>query len=370
MVSIDSTRYSGIYFKYTTPLFYWTRWLFAVTTLPVGKLPTELLQRLLSKGGGADEQVMLGPSIGEDAAILRIGNKLLIATADPATFAIDLIGWYAVHINANDIATMGVKPRWFLATILLPEQCTYKEAENVFDQVLSACRSLDITLVGGHTEISYGFQRPTIVGCMLAEAGNQPIITTSGAKPGDDIVLTKGIAIEGTAILARESGRYHFSVTFSKDVTERAANYLFSPGISVVNEALIACSGVSVNCMHDPTEGGLSTGLSEIANAAKVGIMIEESEIPVLAECKIICDSLGLNPLGLLASGALIITLPSTETPKLLGLLQKVGIKANVIGKVTEPERGLKMLTIAGMRDLPQFERDELARFLDAQSSD
>lgn len=93
MVSIDTTRYSGIYFKYTIPLFYWIRWLFVVTTLPVGKLPSELLQRLLSKGGRADEQVMLGPSIGEDAVILRIGNKLLIATADPATFAIDLIGW-------------------------------------------------------------------------------------------------------------------------------------------------------------------------------------------------------------------------------------------------------------------------------------
>lgn len=341
-----------------------------MNTLPAGKLPIELLQRLISKATGKDKQVVLGPSIGEDAAILRVGNKLLIVETDPVTFATDLIGWYAVHINANDVATMGVMPRWFLATLLLPEGCTYQEAENVFSQILSACHSLDITLVGGHTEISYGLQRPIIVGCMLAEAGDQPIITTSGAKPGDDIVLTKGIAIEGAAILAREAEHRLLPAALSKDVAERAANYLFSPGISVVKEALIACSGVSVNCMHDPTEGGLSTGLFEIASAAEVGIMVEESDIPVLAECKVICDNLGLDPLGLLASGALIITLPDTETPKLLRLLHQAGIEANVIGRVTEPDIGLKMVSATGMRNLPQFERDELARFLDAQSND
>ncbi len=339
-------------------------------TLPVGKLPIELVGRLISKVEREDKQVVLGPSIGEDAAILRLSDRLLVVETDPVTFATDLVGWYAVHINANDIATRGVKPRWFLATLLLPERCTYQDAENVFNQILSACHSLDITLVGGHTEISYGLQRPIVVGCMLAEAGDQPIIMTSGAKPGDDIVLTKGIAIEGAAILARRAARQLFSAGLSKDVIERAANYLFSPGISVVKEALIARSGVPVNCMHDPTEGGLSTGLLEIASAAKVGILVKESSIPVLAECKVICDSLNLDPLGLLASGALIITLPATETPKLLGLLHQAGIEANVIGEITEPDKGLKIFTEAGMRDLPRFDRDELARFLEAQSDD
>ncbi len=338
-------------------------------SLPIGKLPMALLQRLIAKVGRDDEQVILGPSIGEDAAILRIGSKLLVAGLDPVTFAHDLIGWYAVHVNANDVATRGARPRWFLATILLPEQSTYQQAENIFDQILSACKSLGITLVGGHTEVSYGFERPVVVGCMLAESGDGPLITTSGAKVGDDIVLTKGIAIEGTATLAREAENILAATVLSKDVIQSAANYLFSPGISVVKEALVACSGVSVNCMHDPTEGGLSTGLLEIANAAKVGITIEESKIPVLAECKAICERLSLNPLGLLASGALIITLPCTETPKLLGLLRQVEINASVIGKVTEAKKGLKMLTGTGMRDLPQFERDELARFLDARST-
>lgn len=175
--------------------------------------------------------MILGPSIGEDAAVIRLGDKLLVAKTDPVTLAADLVGWYAVHVNANDIATMGVRPRWFMATILLPEQSAHKEAEGILEQVLSACSSLGITLIGGHTEIAYDFKRPVVVGCMLAEAEEQSIITTSGAQPGDDIVLTKGIAIEGTAVLAREVEPALLSSGLSQDLTQRAADYLFSPGL-------------------------------------------------------------------------------------------------------------------------------------------
>lgn len=336
-----------------------------MNSLPVGKLPSTLLKRFLDKLKIEDERVVLGPAIGEDVAVINFNNKLLVAKTDPVTFATDLIGWYAVNVNANDIATTGVRPRWFLATILLPEQGTAQEAERVFDQILSACNSLGITLVGGHTEITYGLTRPIVVGCMLAEAENQPIITTSGAKPGDDIVITKGIAIEGTAVLAREAEQTLLSAKLSKDLVQRAADYLFSPGISVLQEALIASSRVKVHSMHDPTEGGIATGLWEIANAARVGIWVEENKIPILPECQAICERFVLNPLGLLASGALIITLASTETAKLLSALDEVGINAEIIGKVVSAEEGLKMHTTKGIQELPQFERDELARFLD-----
>jgi len=336
-----------------------------VNSLPVGKLPSTLLKRFIDKIRIEDERVVLGPAIGEDVAVINFNNKLLVAKTDPVTFATDLIGWYAVNVNANDIATMGVRPRWFLATILLPEQGTDQEAERIFDQILSACSSLGITLVGGHTEITYGLTRPIVVGCMLAEAENQPIITTSGAKPGDDIVITKGIAIEGTAVLAREAKQILLSSRLSQNLVQRAANYLFSPGISVLQEALLAYSRVEVHSMHDPTEGGLATGLWEIANAAQVGILVEENKIPVLPECQAICDKFALNPLGLLASGALIITLAPAETATLLSALAKAGISAEIIGKVVSAEEGLKMHTARGTQELPQFERDELARFLD-----
>jgi len=340
---------------------------FKANPLSVGKLPTALLSRFIDKIKIEDKQVILGPSIGEDVAVIKLGDKLLVAKTDPITFATELIGWYAVHINANDIATMGVKPRWFLATILLPEQATHQEAEKIFDQILSACDSLGITLVGGHTEITYDFKRPIVVGCMLAEAENQPIITTSGAKPGDDIILTKGIAIEGTAVLAREAKSTLLSSGLSEGFIQQAANYTFSPSISVVKEALIAGSRTAVNSMHDPTEGGLSTGLYEIATAASIGVLVEEKNIPVLDECKAICDKLTLNPLGLLASGSLIITLPSPETPKLLEALSEAGINASIIGKVVGAKEGLKIHTASGIQELPRFERDELARFLDSK---
>ena len=339
-----------------------------MNSLPVGKLPSALLRRLLDKIKIEDKQVILGPTIGEDVAIIKFGSKLLVAKADPVTFATDLIGWYAVNVNANDIATAGVKPRWFLATILLPEGCVNTEAEKIFAQILSACGSLEIALVGGHTEITYGLKRPIIVGCMLAEAENQPLITTSGARPGDNVVITKGIAIEGTAVLAREAKRSLLLSGLSQDLIQRAADYLFSPGISVLKEALIAASSVKVNSMHDPTEGGLFTGLWEIASAAHVGLWVEENKIPILAECKAICDGLSLNPLGLLASGSLIITLGSSETPKLLAALDENGIDAAVIGKVVDEKEGLRMHTDKGTRALPEFERDELAKFLEKRS--
>ena len=336
--------------------------------LPIGKLPSKLLGKFIDKIKIEDERVILGPSIGEDVSVISFGNRLLVAKTDPVTFATDLIGWYAVNVNANDIATMGVKPCWFLASVLLPEQCTATEAEMIFDQVLSACRSLDITLVGGHTEITCDLKRPIIVGCMLAEIKDQSLITTSGAKLGDDIVITKGIAIEGTAILAREAKPSLLVSGLSENIIQQAAGYLSSPGISVVDEALIACSNAKVSSLHDPTEGGLSSGLWEIAKAAQVGLWVEENKIPILSECKTICDRLALNPLGLLASGSLIITLPASETSKLLTALEEANINAKVIGKVVIPEQGIKMHTVSGMKEMPQFHRDELARFLNSRS--
>jgi hydrogenase maturation factor len=217
-----------------------------VDSLPVGKLPSTLLEKFLGKIRIEDEQVLLGPTIGEDVAVIRLGDRLLVAKTDPVTFAADLIGWYAVNVNANDIATMGVRPRWFLATVLLPEGSTAGTAEAIFDQILEACRVLEIAPVGGHTEITYGLQRPVVVGCMLAEAKNRPFITTSGARVGDDILLTKGIAIEGTAVLAREARPNLLASGLDEDTVRRAANYLFQPGISVLKEALIASASAEV----------------------------------------------------------------------------------------------------------------------------
>jgi len=335
-----------------------------------GKLPAEALQRLLAKLEITDQRVIVGPGIGEDAAVIQMGDRLLVAKTDPVTLATDLIGWYAVHVNANDIATMGARPCWFLATVLLPEQSANEQAEAIFNQIIDACQSLGVTLVGGHTEITYDFKRPVVVGCMLGEVATGSVVTTAGASVGDSIVLTKGIAVEGTAALAREAPDALLTAGLSPDIVRRAGDYLFTPGISVVNEALIAGATVAVSSMHDPTEGGLATGLAEIAAAAGVGIVVDQARIPVLAECRLICDRLGIDPWGLLASGALVITLSAAQSSRLVEVLAAAGINASVIGEVVAAEAGLKMRTAGGIQDIPGFARDELARYLEGARPD
>lgn len=328
-----------------------------------GKLPLDLLSRLLAEIDVHDPRVFLGARAGEDAALIDFGDRYLVAKTDPITFATDLIGWYMVQVNANDIASMGGTPRWLMATLLLPEGTSEQDVERIFTQIREACEALNITLIGGHTEITYDLPRPIAVGAMLGEVPKDRAVLTSGARPGDSIVLTKAIAVEGTSILAREAEDDLLERGVSQKTIDRAKDLLFHPGISVVPEATIACNAVDVNAMHDPTEGGLSGGLVEMATAANAGLLIELDAVPVLPECREICDALGLDPLGLIASGSLLVTLPSDEVPSLIRALAREGIPAQEIGKVTNASDGMKVRSGNAVRDLPTFPRDELARW-------
>ena len=328
-----------------------------------GKLPLDLLAELLDEVRITDPRVTLGPRPGEDAALIDFGDRYLVAKTDPITFATDEIGWYLVQVNANDLAVMGATPRWLMATLLLPEGTSPDATRDIFNQLTAACAELGISLVGGHTEITYDLGRPLAIGAMLGEVAKDQVVLTSGARPGDAIIATKGIAIEGTAILAREAEDQLVRAGVSMDVIERAKQLLFSPGISVVKDALTARASVSVHCMHDPTEGGVAGGLLEIATAADVGIAIDRGRLPVLPECQVVCDALGLDPLGLIASGALLATVARQDVPALIRALEDEGVAAYEIGVVTEADQGLTMKIGDAVGDLPRFERDELARF-------
>jgi hydrogenase expression/formation protein HypE len=228
--------------------------------LAVGKLPMALLQVLLERYGERDERLVVGPRVGEDAAVLDIGERYLIAKSDPITFATDEIGWYVGHVNANDIATMGGVPRWLLLTLLLPEKLTEQTmVERIFSQVSAACQSLGIVLCGGHTEITYGLERPIAVGMMLGEVEKADLVCTAGAQVGDAVILTKGISIEGTALLAREMEE-QLVAQVGGDLVARGQRFLTEPGISVVRDAKIVCQVGHPHAMHDPTEGGVATG--------------------------------------------------------------------------------------------------------------
>ena len=198
---------------------------------------------------------------------------------------------------------------------------------------------------------------------MLGEVAKDRVVLTSGARPGDSLVLTKGIAIEGTALLAREASKALRMEGVNQDTIEAAKALLFDPGISVVREAAVACDTVGVHAMHDPTEGGLATGLLEMAHAADVGMLIYEDKIHLFPESEELCGALGLDPLGLIASGALLAAISPQDAPLLIEGLAQQGIVAYEIGRVTPPEQGLKLQTSKGVRDLPSFQTDELARY-------
>ena len=334
--------------------------------LQAGKLPHRLLAELLGELESADPRVVLGPKIGEDAALIDVGDRYLVAKTDPVTFAADNLGEYLVQVNANDIAVMGATPRWLMVTLLLPEGSRAEAARAVFDQLRRACAALGVSLVGGHTEITPGIERPLAVGAMLGEAAKEGAVFTSGARAGDAVVLTKGYAIEGTAILARESADALRAAGLDDATIERAARLLFEPGVSVVRDAAVARAAARVHAMHDPTEGGLATALREMCAAAQVGVVVDGAALPLLPECEAVCAALGLDPLGLIASGALLAAAAPGEAASLVAALEREGIPARVIGRFTDRAEGLRLRTPEGERDLPAFDRDELARFLSA----
>jgi len=330
--------------------------------LEAGKIPPELLFRFLRDFPVMDKRVFLGPKQGVDSAAIAFGNRYLLVSSDPITFATDEIGWYAVCVNCNDIAVMGGIPLWFFATILLPEGKTSENlVHDIFRDLKKACKKANITLCGGHSEVTPSVNQPIICGTMIGEVSKKGLISSAGARPGDVIILTKGMGIEGTAILARECEKT-LRGKIPKTVLTRAKRFLLSPGISVVKDARIALQSAKVSAMHDPTEGGLATGLREMAVASKTGLIIQKEKIPVYRETQTICKALGIDPLGLISSGALLATCAPKEAGKLLANLKKARIKAAIIGKMLPKSRGLLMETHGKTVPLHHFPRDELAR--------
>lgn len=328
-----------------------------------GKLPPPLLRRLLALAQSNDPQVVIGPAIGADAAVVEIGERLLVAKSDPITFATDLIGWYLVQVNANDIACMGARPRWLLCTLLLPEGCKPSLPEDIFRQVVEACRPLGVTVIGGHTEITYGLPRPIAIGAMLGEVERGRLVRPGDAQPGDVLLLTKGIALEGTALLAREAPDALVKAGLSPEQVARAQHLLLEPGISIVREAQAAVATGAVHALHDPTEGGLATALWELATPAGVGLEVDADAIPILPACREVCHALGLNPLGLLASGSLLIAVPPEGSEAVRRAVEREGIPCTPIGRVLGRGEGLFLRRGGHREPLPTFPRDEVARW-------
>jgi hydrogenase expression/formation protein HypE len=334
-----------------------------MSPLPVGKLRAETLRTIFEKLAPRDPRVIVGPRVGEDAAVIDLGDRYLIATSDPITFAGDDVAWYALQVNANDVAVRGARPRWFLATLLLPADRTSDESvEALFAQLGEACEELEVSLVGGHTEVTHGLDRPVIAGTMLGEVAKDKLVTTGGAQVGDAVVMTKGIPLEGAAIIAREREAELRGRGVSAAVIRRAKAFLRSPGLSVLPEAEIACELATVHSMHDPTEGGIATALWEVAGAAGVGLRIDADRIVRLPEGVELCRAFGLDPLGTIASGALLLTLAPADAGIVIHALAREGIDSHYIGQVVPASDGVTLVEGAAARPMPVFAQDEITR--------
>jgi hydrogenase expression/formation protein HypE len=291
-----------------------------------------------------------------------------VVTTDPITLATEHIGRYAVHVNANDVAVLGAQPRWFFVVLLLPETRTTPElAETIMADVRITCEELDVALGGGHTEVTQGIDRPILVGQMLGEVATTRLVRKSRIAVGDQVLLTRGVAIEGTAILAREKSE-QLRGQVDPNLLAQAARFLVDPGISVVNVALAAASaGEVVHGMHDPTEGGLVTGLCELVAPVDLGLRVVGENIPVFPETEAICRALGLDPLKLIASGALLIAVAPDGVDSVRTAIEAIGIQVAVIGEVRPLHEGTTIATHGIAHPLIPAVRDEIARALEAQ---
>lgn len=329
--------------------------------LPIGKIDPEILENLLLRYTQKDQRVVIGAGIGEDAAVIDMGTVLLVAKTDPITHAASEIGRYAVHINANDIAAMGGTPKWYLATILMPKGSNAKDLSLIFSQLSKTCEEIGVIYCGGHTEVTTSVNSPVVIGQMLGEASLDNLKPSSGAKVGDDLIMTKTAALEATAIIALEKEK-ELKKHFPPELISRARNYLHEPGLSVLREAQIMARMPGVHALHDPTEGGVATGIFEIAEASGAGAEVYHDQIPIAEETRVLSAHFGINPLGAFASGSLLIAVSPRDSGRALEALASANIPATRIGKIVERHEGLRLTKKGEILPLPVFHQDELSK--------
>ncbi|MBT3271853.1 MAG: hypothetical protein HN368_01765 [Spirochaetales bacterium] len=329
--------------------------------LTPGKVPNELLEQLLRYADTSDPSILVGPGVGEDTAVISAygginsaGDFLLLKT-DPVTFAGDRIGYYAVHVNANDIAASGGTAKWFLASLLLPLCTRVDQIRKILDDIAAAAHELGMSICGGHTEITEAVIRPVVCGMTVGTAAPEHLKRKSDIRPGQNIIMTKSAGFEGTAILAREYGERLAGKGVSKDAISRGADFL--DHISILPEARIACVHPGVTAMHDITEGGAATALREIVAPSGWGLEINIENIMIDRITSEFCEAVQIDPLGLIGSGSLLIACAEDETSVLVRALNAAEIPAREVGTVTT-SGGVS----ARSGVLPVFDVDEITR--------
>lgn len=308
------------------------------TESKIGKIDVETFEEfILKRLGKKDERVIVPPYTGVDAGVIDIGDEKVLVVAEDPIFSIpgqplEMFGWYTVHIGASDVAVMGVKPEFITYTLLMPPETPDDDFQTIINSIHETALELDIAIIGGHTGYYPGFASPTIGGItVFSIAGKDEYVTPAGAKPGDDVILTKGPAIEAVGILSvlRED---ELTGKCPEETIERAKGLCME--MTVVEDSLIAMRTGGVTSMHDATEGGVLGGLFEVANASGVGMEIDEGEFIYTDEIDMVCSAFEIDPITAIAEGSLLITANPEYSGRIIQNLFAGGIPASTIGKV------------------------------------
>lgn len=325
-----------------------------------GKLDSELLGKLLSDIVTDDENVILGPQVGADCALVKLSEGTYAIGTDPITFDVSRPGYYAVHINANDVAVSGAIPSYYTQTIILPTGTTLSELNSIVEDSVKTANSLGITLIGGHTEISDVVKRPLISICMFGKKINKENSLPT-LLPDDVVIQVNPLAMEGTAILA-EMFEEKLSIKLGKQYIQNAKDLIYNPGLSVVVPAVYASKNLPVKLMHDPTEGGIITGLREMVGQSQCGITVYENNFIIKDETIKICDICNCNPLGLISSGTLLAVFDKNDAESALQSFKEQGYECSIAATLTNDKNVYNTQTSERIEPLKEFNVDELAK--------
>ena len=320
----------------------------------------DLKKHVFPFAGTNDPDVILGAAFGEDVALTRIGGDILVSHVDPIVGAIGNIGWLAVHVACNDIATSGAPPRWIQLLVLVPKQDDMDLLEQIMRDANRASNEIGVSIIGGHTGYSSGLSRPLVAVTALGVATDRKPVRTSGAQVGDHVLVTKGIALEGTAILAQDFADVALKSGLTRQDLEAAGKLMTE--VSVVQEALILAEHGATS-MHDVTRGGVLETLLEIALLSNVSISIDASRVPIPPIVSQFASAFQFDPLRMISSGTLAATVPSDRMSKVSDSLRKAGVPFADVGRVTE---GVGVLLLQKDENIHyreiHCEDDELAR--------
>jgi hydrogenase expression/formation protein HypE len=319
-----------------------------------GKLNWDDLKGLINNNKSVKrDEVRVRNGVGEDCSVINFGEYECVISTDPITGAAENIGRLAVHVNCNDVASCGVDPMAILVTILAPEDTTFEEINDVMKQINEETSKINVEIIGGHTEITSAVNRIIVSCTVLGRCISGKAVSTAGAQVGDDIVVTKSLALEGTNIIVNDKIDKLKDVLTKEEIGE-AKEYINK--ISVIMEGKVS-GEFGVNSMHDITEGGVLGALWELSDASNVGFKVYEDKMPITAVTKKVCKVFNIDPLKLISSGSMIITTKNGE--ELVNLLMKNGINSTIIGNITN-DKGILVKELEGEVIVPQPERDEL----------